>query len=171
MIPSYQRPYAWESEDIEEVFQTISNTQENEENICFFGSIILSKKGNGFGQEEYYIIDGQQRLSSFLLILRVILDELDYLFKELESKKNLTEPQIEKKLELKSKKEKLAEIIETVSLKRDGQSSEKEKSILNFIKNGVEDYNSLPDHLDEKINRFPRASPWSLLLQLLTKLT
>ena len=151
IIPSYQRPYAWTTEDIEEVFQTISNTQENKENICFFGSIILSKKGNGFGQEEYYIIDGQQRLSSFLFILRLILDQLDCLFKELKSETELTESQIEKKLELKSKKEKLTGIIETVNLKREGQSSVEEKSILHFIQNGKNSDN-LPDHLEKKIN-------------------
>ncbi|MDE0118734.1 MAG: DUF262 domain-containing HNH endonuclease family protein [Bdellovibrionales bacterium] len=159
IIPSYQRPYAWNSEDIEEIFQTISYTKENRENICFFGSIILSKKGNGFGQEEYYIIDGQQRLSSFLLILRVMLHQLDYLFTQLEPKRNLTESQIEKKLELKNKKEKLAKIIETVSLKRDGQPSQNEKSILNFIKNDVKDYTSLPAHLDEKIKIIYDKSP------------
>ncbi len=150
IIPSYQRPYAWKSEDIEEIFQTISNTIKNKEEICFFGSIILSKKENGYGQEKYDIIDGQQRLSSFLMILRVILDHLQYLSEELQSVKAVTEQQIEKKLQLKNKANKLSEIIETVSLKRDGSSLENEESILNFIKNSG-CYDSLPKHLDKKV--------------------
>lgn len=154
VIPSYQRPYTWTLEDINEIFQTLDDMQEN---IYFFGSIILSKKGNsenGFGQEEYYIIDGQQRLSSFLLILKVILDQLNHLFKELKSKTDLEESQVEKKIELKVKKEEIAKIIETVSLKRDGQSlDDEEKSILDFIKKDVGDYNSLPSHLIEKIKK------------------
>ena len=161
IIPSYQRPYAWKSEDIEEIFQTISNTRQYGEEICFFGSIILSKKGNegnGFGQEEYYIIDGQQRLSSFLLILRVILDELKYLSEKLKSVSTLTEQQIEKKLQLKDKESKLSEIIQTVSLKREISSFENEISILNFIKNSG-DYDSLPDHLDEKVIKIYESCP------------
>ena len=158
IIPYYQRPYAWKSEDIEEIFQTILNTRQYGEEICFFGSIILSKKGNGFGQEEYYIIDGQQRLSSFLLILRVILDELKYLSEKLKSVKTLTEQQIEKKLQLKDKENKLSEIIQTVSLKREISTFENEKSILNFIKNSG-DYDSLPDHLDKKVVKIYESCP------------
>ena len=159
IIPSYQRPYAWKSEDIEEIFHTISMTQENKEDICFFGSIILSKKNNGFGQEEYYIIDGQQRLSSFLLILRVILDDLKYLFKELATQKGLSEKQIEKKLELQKQETKLSSMIQTVSLKRDKFSGDNnEKSIINFIKTGG-DYNNLPAHLNEKIDAIYNYSP------------
>ena len=157
IIPSYQRPYAWTSDDIEEIFQTI---KENEEDICFFGSIILSKpkKSNGFGQEKYYIIDGQQRLSSFLLILRVILDDLKYLSEKLDNKTGLLEKQIEKKIELKSQEKKLSEIIKTVDLKRDGGGDQDERSILNFIKKGG-DYNNLPDHLDKKISKIYDRSP------------
>ena len=152
IIPSYQRPYAWTEEDIEEIFQTVSNTQKNMENICFFGSIILSKKSNGFGQEEYYIIDGQQRLVSFLLILRVILDNLNYLSDELASKKGLSEQQIVKKNDLKNLKSALLQIINTVNLKRE-QSTEnnQEKSIIDFIKNSG-NYDNLPDHLNKKID-------------------
>lgn len=156
IIPSYQRPYAWKSEDIEEVFNTISNTRESEEEICFFGSIILSKKENGFGQEAYYIIDGQQRLSSFLLILRVTLDELEKLSEKLKSVRDLTEQQSEKNYRLKDKKNKLLEIIQTVSLTREVSTCENEKSILNFIKNSG-DYDA--PHLGEKINTIYEHSP------------
>ncbi len=139
IIPSYQRPYAWQSEDIEEIFQTVSNARENNESICFFGSIILSKaKDKGYGQESYYIIDGQQRLSSFLLILRVFLDTLEELLKKLEKASGLNEGEIEKKLKLKEQKNKLSEIIKTVDLERDGRDNETEQSILNFIKKSGE---------------------------------
>ncbi len=161
IIPSYQRPYAWESEDIGEIFQTISNSQENYEDICFFGSIILSKKsnGNGFGQEKYYIIDGQQRLSSFLLILRIFLNQLDELLKKLQdSIENGTEQQIEKKLKLKNKRSKLLNIIQTVDLDRESSVIENEKSILNFIKNG-RDSDKLPKHLSKKIAIIYNLSP------------
>ena len=155
VIPSYQRPYAWGLEDIEEIFETV---KQNKDNICFFGSIILSKNTttNTFGQERYYIIDGQQRLSSFLLIIRVILDGLETRFTNLQTSESPTEEEVEKKLNLKRKKEKLVEIIETVDLKRESNSDENfhkdEKSILYFIKNGGQ-YESLDNHLKEKIQK------------------
>ncbi len=151
IIPSYQRPYSWKTEDIKEIFETIKTARENEENLYFFGSIILSQKSNAtYGQEEYYIIDGQQRLSSFLLILKVILIELKHLLKELEGKGNQSKEQIKKETELESKKEELSKIIDTVSLTREQSDDSEEKSILHFIKKG-KDYENLPDHLDKKI--------------------
>ena len=160
IIPSYQRPYAWQTEDIEDIFQTIKTAKEDHESLCFFGSIILSQKSNGFGQEGYYIIDGQQRLSSFLLILRVILTELDYLLEELtganlsedqkEKNPKLLEDQIKKKIELEKQKEKLSKIINTVNLTREeSEDDSEEKNILHFIKTGEND--NISDHLKEKI--------------------
>ena len=159
IIPLYQRPYAWEAEDIKEIFQTISHTEENKENICFFGSIILSRKSNGFGQEEYYIIDGQQRLSSFLFVLRVVLDSLSHLSEKLASLPSLTEGQIEKKLQLNEKKNSLKKIIQTVRLRREKPlEGNDEQSILDFIKNSG-DYNKLPSRLEEIIEAVYFESP------------
>ena len=160
IIPSYQRPYAWKSEDINEIFQTIDSTLEDNGDICFFGSIILSNKENGFGQEEYHIIDGQQRLSSFLLILRLILDKLKRLSKELQSIPKPTEQQIKKKMQLECRENKLSEIIKTVDLKRETQTSEDEQTILNFIKRGGS-YESLPGHLNKKIVKINEKIPIS----------
>ena len=151
VIPSYQRPYSWEIDDIEEIFRTISSTQEDNENICFFGSIILSKKSNGFGQEEYYIIDGQQRLSSFLLLLRIFLDALNKLLGDI---KEIPESEKSKELlkeefVLEPKKSGLEDIIQIVSLKREQSSaSNTESHILNFIKTGGEPSSALKDIID-----------------------
>ena len=166
IIPSYQRPYAWTKENIEEIFQTIGNAKDDNDKVCFFGSIILSQKENGYGQEEYYIIDGQQRLSSFLLILRVVLDDLDNLFKRLESitqskaVKNFwaNEKNLKMKFKIESQKGKLDKIIQTVNLKREGKNDESEKSILNFIKNSgnphSEDLRNNIDKIRESIMTF-----------------
>ena len=148
IIPPYQRPYAWGIDDIEEIFRTISSTQEDNENICFFGSVILSKKENGFGQEEYYIIDGQQRLTSFLLLLRVFLGALNELFEDI---KNIPDGDkskelLKKEISLEGKKNNLEKIIQTVSLKREQpDASDNESHILNFIKEGSEPPATLKD--------------------------
>ena len=145
VIPSYQRPYAWGTDDIEEIFSTISSTQEEEENICFFGSIILSKKSNGFAQEEYYIIDGQQRISSFLLIIRVFLDSLNKLIEDIKkiSEDNKSKDLLRKEIALENKKKSLEDIINIVSLKREqSKVSDIESHILKFIKEGGSPKNS-----------------------------
>lgn len=148
VIPSYQRPYAWKVDDIEEIFRTISSTQEDNENICFFGSIILSKKENGFGQEEYYIIDGQQRLSSFLLLLRVFLDSLNRLLGDIKAipESGKSKELLKEEIALETKKSSLESIIQIVSLKREKSNTpNKESHILNFIKEGGEPHTSLKD--------------------------
>jgi len=150
IIPSYQRHYAWEKGDIEEIFQTIS--PDKEEDIYFFGSIILSKKNNGGpGQEKYYIIDGQQRLTSFLLILRVFLDSLDNLFKEINNiSNNNKEKLLRAKFELEKKEKNLKNIISQVSLRREQSenSHTDESHILKFIKHGGKPNLSLSEKID-----------------------
>ena len=163
IIPLYQRPYAWSVEDIEEIFQTIGSSEEPKENICFFGSIILSKneKINGYGQEGYYIIDGQQRLTSFLLILRVILDRLNLLSKNTEeNQKQPTREQIKLELKLDAEIKKLSKIIKEVSLKREEdikQPAKEEQSILDYISNGpsarpTKDLNAKINKINETID-------------------
>ena len=132
IIPSYQRPYTWEVDDIKEIFKTIGSTKEDGEDICFFGSIIISQKIKGYGQEEYYIIDGQQRITSFLLLIRIFLNSLNEL---IEHMKKIQTGISRSLIELENKKEDLEKIIKSVSLKRDQPfESSKENHTLQFIK-------------------------------------
>ena len=80
VIPSYQRPYAWSEDHIEDLFTTIKESFENDQNLsdgkhpAFFGSVIFSSTQD---ENKYRVIDGQQRVTTFLLVLRVIQDKLD----------------------------------------------------------------------------------------------
>ena len=85
IIPSYQRAYAWDENNIEDLFNTIkegfsqeseqSNTLgiNNNDQPIFFGSIIFSKTD----KNKYLIIDGQQRVTTFLFILRMIQEAME----------------------------------------------------------------------------------------------
>lgn len=79
VIPEYQRPYAWEEEQIEILFDDLkefsSNFKESESNPTqyFLGCIVTFN--NSKGQQE--IIDGQQRITSLFLLLRAIYAKLD----------------------------------------------------------------------------------------------
>ena len=77
VIPEYQRPYAWTSEQIETLFEdirefstTIGGLSQN--SSYFLGSIVSFE--NEDGKQE--IIDGQQRITSLFLLLRAIYTKL-----------------------------------------------------------------------------------------------
>lgn len=77
IIPEYQRPYAWTSEQVETLFEdiwefatTIGGLDQN--GSYFLGSIVSFENENG----EQEIIDGQQRITSLFLLLRAIYTKL-----------------------------------------------------------------------------------------------
>ncbi|MBV1730321.1 MAG: DUF262 domain-containing protein, partial [Methanobacterium sp.] len=82
-IPSYQRPFAWEKENFEQLIddikESISLNNENFDSFNFFepyflGSIIRLKSEEDDGHYKYSIIDGQQRLMSLVILIAVIRD-------------------------------------------------------------------------------------------------
>lgn len=76
-IPIYQRSYCWEKEQIEQFFQDIMEVCRSEEkNAHFIGTINLQviRQSN---RSQFYIIDGQQRLTTILLMLLAIRNLLE----------------------------------------------------------------------------------------------
>lgn len=66
IIPDFQREIKWQPENLLELINDISAGQK------FLGNIILSKEGS----KEYYIIDGQQRITMLIMLINFI--EFDY---------------------------------------------------------------------------------------------
>ncbi|EFA22737.1 GmrSD restriction endonuclease domain-containing protein [Bifidobacterium gallicum] len=64
VIPIYQRAYAWGET---EIGQLIDDIWEHEDDTYYIGSLIVHKRG-----DEYEVIDGQQRLTT-LLLLSIVL--------------------------------------------------------------------------------------------------
>jgi uncharacterized protein with ParB-like and HNH nuclease domain len=72
-IPEYQRPYSWNIEQWEDLFNDIKEL--NEDEVHFLGSIIVVPEGpHKLGTNYFYIVDGQQRLATLLTLLIVIRD-------------------------------------------------------------------------------------------------
>ena len=71
LIPEYQRPYSWTIENCDKLWQDILNfsTNKNKDNY-FFGTIIINCLDN---DTKYELIDGQQRTTTFLLLLKALL--------------------------------------------------------------------------------------------------
>ena len=72
-IPSYQRPYAWEKEQAETLFDDLYDFYKNqpEDDNYFLGSIVLIKEDDE-NKPKSDVIDGQQRLTSLTIFLSVV---------------------------------------------------------------------------------------------------
>ncbi|MBL4716477.1 MAG: hypothetical protein COC01_10315 [Bacteroidetes bacterium] len=72
-IPRYQRPYAWESEQISEFWNDLNELEQS----YFIGSFIFNKENEHKGFIE--IIDGQQRILTITIFIAVIRNKLNEL--------------------------------------------------------------------------------------------
>ncbi len=71
-IPSYQRPYAWDKDQISDLIEDLIESYLNDKEAQYFcGSLVIAK---GTNNERYDIIDGQQRLTTFTILACVIRD-------------------------------------------------------------------------------------------------
>lgn len=74
-VPEYQRPYSWEKEHCEQLFDDIYES--NRDSEYFLGTIILQEIGDiGIGKK-YDIIDGQQRITTLQILLACLRDKVD----------------------------------------------------------------------------------------------
>lgn len=67
LIPSYQRPYVWSGDDVTTLFTDIKNACDNNEENYFIGSGLSAIRFDG-KREKYELIDGQQRVTTLMLM-------------------------------------------------------------------------------------------------------
>ena len=77
VIPEYQRPYSWAEDkcydlwnDIVDKYEEEKNKQSSIKGEYFLGTMVLIKNNNGI----FEVIDGQQRLTSLLILLKALYD-------------------------------------------------------------------------------------------------
>ncbi|WP_280726331.1 DUF262 domain-containing protein [Kitasatospora sp. MAA4] len=74
-IPDYQRPYAWETEQAEQLLTDLEEAlSRGTDEPYFLGSVVLVKDS---GAAEAEVIDGQQRLTTLTILLAVLRDLAD----------------------------------------------------------------------------------------------
>ncbi len=72
-IPIYQRPYQWTEENCEKLLDDLFfNYEYDRESDYFCGSLVLVKSDPNSKTATYDIVDGQQRLSTFILLAKVL---------------------------------------------------------------------------------------------------
>lgn len=76
VIPSYQRPYAWTTEEAGELFSDLLSFMDgqSEDEAYFLGSIVLIKEED---KPQAEVIDGQQRLTTLTILLAIISSQLE----------------------------------------------------------------------------------------------
>jgi uncharacterized protein with ParB-like and HNH nuclease domain len=169
LIPDYQRPYAWNEENCQTLWDDIfafsfpnSNSEEFDENEEYFlGSIVTFK--NEKGQLE--VIDGQQRLTTLLLLLRAFYDKFAYMQ---DNKSKLTREKIEKciwktdtfgsadkdNLKIDSEVATDNDKVEFLDLLRNGEVVESSKS--NYVNN----YKFFQNQINEFLEKYPAYFPY-----------
>lgn len=81
-IPIYQRPYSWGESELRRLFEELRRGFEKQETL-FMGTIQLSApirlsdRKQAHAESAYDVIDGQQRFSTFLIILSLLEEELN----------------------------------------------------------------------------------------------
>ena len=78
-VPYYQRPYLWQRDNVEELLEDLWFASENNPNGEYFlGALVLDREDehldNGTQYTVYDVIDGQQRLSTLMLVMTVLRD-------------------------------------------------------------------------------------------------
>ena len=94
-VPKYQRGYAWEDEAIEDFIDDISRCLDRrlagqKKNHFFGGIVAIDKDIPKSARSNYEVIDGQQRLASCVLLAAVIIDKMQKIVKDLDTKEKLT---------------------------------------------------------------------------------
>jgi uncharacterized protein with ParB-like and HNH nuclease domain/uncharacterized protein YueI len=79
VTPKYQRGYAWDKPEIDAFLTDLENVFNARKNGTpknhFFGSMVIVKESlaGAFNKHKYEIVDGQQRISTFVLLATAIL--------------------------------------------------------------------------------------------------
>ncbi len=74
-VPDYQRPYAWEKQHAEQLFDDLFNSVRDSE--YFLGNIILRESKKQGNTTFYELIDGQQRLTTLQILLACMRDAVN----------------------------------------------------------------------------------------------
>ncbi|WRF29852.1 DUF262 domain-containing protein [Helicobacter pylori] len=162
-IPIYQRPYQWTEENCEKLLDDLFfNYEDDRESDYFCGSLVLVKSDPHSKTEIYDIVDGQQRLSTFILLAKVLATLYD---KDLSStsrellEKSLGDIDGEKRERLTFNAMGLNakdDFVYALEHFNDSQASKNKNNKNNYLKNAICLKNYLKEKEIEYINDFIR---------------
>lgn len=71
IIPKYQRAYSWGTKQLKDFVNDIENQGKNKD--YFLGTILFQNNPRTSGYEEIQIVDGQQRITTLIIFVKVLL--------------------------------------------------------------------------------------------------
>lgn len=71
-VPKYQRSYAWEKQNVRELYEDIQEAYETN-STHYIGTIVLAKTDS---KDIYNIVDGQQRITTIIIFINGIIESL-----------------------------------------------------------------------------------------------
>ncbi|WP_027399503.1 DUF262 domain-containing protein [Anaerovorax odorimutans] len=74
IIPPFQRNYEWTYEQCEELFNDIIASHKNKKSHYLGNIVYYVGKNNGASYNEFILVDGQQRVTTVLLLLCALRD-------------------------------------------------------------------------------------------------
>lgn len=85
IIPEYQRDYSWTEKQVKDLFNdiiySVDNYSESDTKYHYFGTLVLEKRDKIDGPtapwDKYAIVDGQQRITTTTIFIRVVVDLLE----------------------------------------------------------------------------------------------
>jgi len=73
-VPEYQRAYAWGEPQLSDFIEDIRNQKENRS--YFLGTVLFEEKGLEKNYEIIDIVDGQQRITTIVIFMSVVIEQL-----------------------------------------------------------------------------------------------
>lgn len=68
VIPEYQREYVWEKTQVKQLMEDLLDAYTSDKNKAYFLGTIVTCSANG----DFELVDGQQRLTTFFIILCIV---------------------------------------------------------------------------------------------------
>ncbi|GAA8903226.1 DUF262 domain-containing protein [Helicobacter pylori] len=168
-IPVYQRNYTWGEENCEKLLQDIINISQNKK-THFMGSItyilhLIDDEKSLRPLQEFVIIDGQQRITTIMLLLKAIETKIpnEGIKKEIDNLLNLSGQRLRLK-PIKSDKEAFDLVMQNRSHEIQGVSHI--RSNYKFFTKALEDYLSKGVRIEEIYGAFLRLKIVAIGLEL-----
>ncbi|MGL2765824.1 DUF262 domain-containing protein [Helicobacter pylori] len=168
-IPVYQRNYTWEEENCEKLLQDIVGISQNKK-THFMGSItyilhLIDDEKSLRKLQEFVIIDGQQRVTTIMLLLKAIETKIqnEGIKKEIDGLLNLTGQRLRLK-PIKSDKEAFDLVMQNRSHELQGKSHIRDN--YKFFTKELENYISKGYRIEEIYGTFLRLKIVAIGLEL-----
>lgn len=140
-IPKYQRGYAWEVQNIRDLFDDIVESIESNSNH-YIGTIVLSKSVED--DEEFFIVDGQQRTTTVTLIISSLIKKLSDKDAAYYERFYLKEDDRYRIAPLNRDQQFFIDLIE-------GKISEPQNKSQRYLKDAIEEINFKVEQIDDKL--------------------